>query len=117
VTDTERAKYWLNERIQLFENCKNLPDDKLPLCTVDERWGTKDRYAVVHVKNGMPTKAVAKGSKFDTQHEAESFRINCASPENKMVQFRRGDNKRCDRYCEVKHFCNYYNQEISPSPF
>jgi len=117
IVDLEKVKHWLRQRIKLFESCKHLPDDKLPICTPEERWNSDSCHAVVHVKDGKPGKAVSGGTRFATANEAESFRLNQKDPQNKMVVFREGCNKRCEKYCDAKDFCDFYRNTVDNSPF
>jgi hypothetical protein len=56
----------LEGRIRLFESCKDLPDNKLPFCTTQQRWAKPDRFAVVQASGRNKGTAVKGGSSFTT---------------------------------------------------
>ncbi len=114
--DLAKTKEYMSKRIALFESCKNLADGDLPECSVAERWGKDDYYAVVHCKDGVEGKAVSGGGYFRTADAADTFRKGCPSPNTKKVQFRAGSNKRCDDYCTVRKWCSRFNV-VEHDPF
>jgi len=114
--DLEKTKDYLERRIRLFDDCKNLSDGDLPECSVSERWGKDDYYAVVHFKDGVEGKAVAGGGYFSSEGLASNFLSTCSSPEKKRIQFRAGANKRCDSYCPVRKWCSRFNV-VDVDPF
>jgi len=125
----EQVDRFLTERITLFESCKMLPDNQLPECSIYERWGTLDTFAVVKLnKEGKEGNAVRGGTKFKTRVEAEAFQEERwkKAEDNKSksikrndttIQYREGEpTKRCERYCEAKAFCSQYKQ-LRKDPF
>ncbi|MFH2050098.1 MAG: hypothetical protein ABIJ12_11685 [bacterium] len=76
-----------------------LSDNDLPICTPEERWQTKDVWAVM--KEGR--KSAVK--LFNDKDEALAYTLG---NRNLHVEDRPGESKRCESYCEVNQFCNYY---------
>ena len=145
IWNAEKQQEFLEERIKLYESVENLPDNELPKCSLEERWASQDRYAVVKKTSAISKssgwrKALPKASYFATRSEAQAFidekrkvKIKTKKkpdPEkmqklideaNKVadqleIEFRRGESKRCEQYCPVQQFCNQYKSEINP-PF
>lgn len=118
---------FLQKRMDLHMTYDKVPDDELPFCTLDERWATVDRFAV---KRTGGDKAMSGGSKFLTRADADQFVdmaiLKASQKKGKTaefltkadfeVEFRKGESKRCERYCPVKNFCNQYSTQVSP-PF
>lgn len=144
VWTSEKQESYLKERIALYKECEELSDSKLPHCTKDERWGSDDKYTVVK-KDGTPSKetgfrkTVYRGGFFKSNTDALEFiqkkRIPkplksknpkqetidkalaaaIAEADGMEVEFRKGESKRCEDYCELKDFCSQYVTEISPA--
>lgn len=67
-------------------------------CTPEERWARPDKYAVI--KPGRKSAVRV----FNTQTEAEVY-IEENNVKNGHVEHRKGENVRCESYCEVSKFC------------
>ena len=80
-----------------------LPDEFLPLCSKEERWYTGDKFAVY--KNGNK-KAVRV---LETLEDAELY---IKAKGGDYIEKRDGENRRCQDYCEVNKFCNFYKQYV-----
>jgi len=123
-SESEILEY-IKNRIVMFEDAKQFPDDELPDCTESERWADPSAYAVVK-KTGN---AVPGGKDFKTRADAEAFQESrwCKAEEKKTssikrgdthIEYRRGESKRCERgYCPVREFCKQYKTEIRKDPF
>jgi hypothetical protein len=93
----EDAVEFIRERIRVHKAAnKELPD-----CTDEERWATPTKWATM-VKD---KKRAAK--LHDTKEAAEEHAANIKEG---YVQFRPGENKRCDHYCSVSKWCAQYQQ-------
>lgn len=113
----EEVEAFLTARITEHMQTDALPDDELPFCTEEERWATRDRYAV---KKAGGDKAMSGGANLDSPGEAEDFitqaifkAANKKKPEVLVraefeVEFRKGESKRCERYCPCRSVCNQY---------
>lgn len=115
---------YLSHRVVIHMDSDLLSDEELPLCTESERWATRDRYAVKKVGSD---KAMSGGSKLDTRADAEDFiraAINKAAAKKKPelltesdfeIEFRKGESKRCERYCPCKAVCSQYATLVNPA--
>ena len=132
IKDDDLVLEYLRERINLIEDNKLLTDDNLPDCTLEERWGSNDVFAVVGTKSGN---AVPKGGKFIHKDEAIAFqearwvkaevykqdgtlRKSTIQRGDTHIEYRKGESKRCERgYCPVRNFCKQYITTIRKDPF
>jgi len=101
----EQTERWLIERVALYEEYRDTSDELLPACTEDERWHKPDRYAVV--KDGSK-KAYRL---LRTLSEAEEM-VARMTRKGKVyyVEYRPGEDTRCEHYCPVKAFCKQYER-------
>lgn len=79
-------------------------DASLPQCTPDERWARDEKYAVVKA-------GAARASKLfpvEEKEAAESMAKQKGS--DYFVEYRPGNNIRCERYCDVSEFCKQYKK-------
>ena len=103
-TEEEELKFIMN-RLEIHKQAEKYEDDKLPLCTPDERWAEKEKWAVY----GKSKKRAYRV--YD--YEIDAIKTAKAMTEKKKVKYevikRDMVNKRCTpRYCHVAPFCNYY---------
>ena len=93
---------FMEERIQLHQQCENLADDELPYCTPEERWEKKTTWAVM--KEGRK-KAVRV---FDDKDKMIDYYMHFTDDKKYSWVERPGESTRCEHYCPVKGFCNQY---------
>ena len=94
----EKTQEFLEDRVELLKSYESTPDDELPECTVEERWATPAKYAVKK-----------KGAKRATKlHECPKTAAKHATDIGGIVEERKGENKRCDMYCDVNRWCSTY---------
>lgn len=87
---------------ELIANEK-LPDDQLPLCTMEERWNPGDKYAVKKI-------GAAKASKVcDTEQEAHQY-ITEKMGGGAEIEIRKGEDRKCEDYCLCKKYCSYWRK-------
>ena len=89
---------WAKHRVQEMLDIRFLPDEKLPMCTPEERFNDGDRYAIM--KNG------AKRAKkvCDTREEAEKC---MAENGGDYIEVRKGRDTKCLDYCMARSVCPY----------
>jgi hypothetical protein len=100
----EQDKY-VNERIRVHKEAEKLPDDKIPICSKEERWAKDDSYAIYKV--GSLGKALRV---FNNEAEAREFKDLMVDQNETLkltIKLRRGESRRCTGYCSVAHLCNY----------
>ena len=100
-TEEEQDNY-VRERIKIHQNAEKV--SKLPLCTATERWRKEDQFAVM--KSGrksalrlLDTKQLALDY-LKSQNMVEG--VGCSIVE------RKGEDVRCQHYCKVNQFCDYF---------
>jgi len=100
-TEEEQDNY-VRERIKIHQNAEKV--SKLPLCTATERWRKEDQFAVM--KSGrksalrlLDTKQLALDY-LKSQNMVEG--VGCSIVE------RKGEDVRCQHYCKVNEFCDYF---------
>jgi hypothetical protein len=107
---SETTEKIIRNRLSLHSKVADIPDVQLPECTISERWGTQARWAVV----GASGKALPKKANFSSREEAEAAARVSTKPN--AVEFRPGENKRCEHYCTVRDFCHQYQKLIQQAP-
>ena len=83
---------------------EKLKDDDLPDCGKQDTWYSGDKFAVY--KNETSAKAVKL---FDSELEAQDYITNKMYGVG-IIQYRPGEYRRCQDYCEVCKFCKYYEE-------
>ncbi|NLK40072.1 MAG: PD-(D/E)XK nuclease family protein [Clostridiales bacterium] len=94
---------WLEEKFDEIAKAEKLPDDKLPLCSLEERFNDGDKYAVMK-KNRKRAMRV-----LDSKEDAEKWKEQNGGD---FIEVRKGEDKKCPDYCRANRFCNYYQQQI-----
>lgn len=94
------AERRLRERVRLHQEARR--NGAYPPCTDQERWARPDTWAVVD-----PTgRAVRNGARFADERSAQSFARELLAKGKKVdVQFRPGQQARCERFCRVARWC------------
>lgn len=97
------ADWFLEVRAQ-----EKLPDDELETCSQEHRWHKPDKWAVM--KKGQKRAVKLYDSKRDAQErcdrENEAARKR-SEVEKHYIEFRQGEDTRCQSYCGVAEFCPY----------
>ena len=103
---------WMKTRVNLWKSSLHLADDKLPLCTNEERWATTGIWKLYR------TPKLLRASKtFPTKSRAEGYMNACKRKDpakwgSAMIREDVGDHwKRCN-WCDGAPFCNQYQQKI-----
>jgi len=90
------------EEIQMYEK---FDDDQLPMCSLEDRWNTGNKYAVIE-KGKKRAVRVYDNEEDATRHVSQAFTDGIKMD----IEFRPGEDKRCKDYCPVKHFCSHGRQ-------
>ena len=103
----EEQEAFIKQRVSIHQEAEvdYLINDKLPLCTDEERWRRKDTYRVE--KKGRKTAVRV----LDTQEEADEYIGGHKDSKLLKVVQAKGECVRCANYCDVAEFCNQYNKE------
>ncbi len=83
-----------------------LPDWELTPCSLEERWATPTKYAVM--KKGRKTALRV----VDTEEQAKQYMDwKGVTEKDHYIEERKGENKKCNEYCPVRDFCPLFNQK------
>jgi hypothetical protein len=106
--DEEEAKWFIEDRVRAHQEAISTSSynvDDLPECSDAERWAKPAKHALkTNAKNVKARKL------FDSEEAAFEY---AEDPANKMktgwvVEYRPGENVRCQRYCNVAEFCSQW---------
>lgn len=95
----------LKEKFAEIARCEQLPDDELPMCTEEERWHKADKWAVM--KKGRKTAVRVYESEKDARVRAMEENKKADSNDLYYVEYREGEDTKCDSYCPVSDFCPF----------
>tara|TARA_R100000963_G_scaffold32918_1_gene24907 strand:+ start:160 stop:1065 length:906 start_codon:yes stop_codon:yes gene_type:complete len=100
-TEEEQDNY-VRERIKIHQNAEKV--SKLPLCTATERWRKEDQFAVM--KSGRKSALRL----LDTKQLALDYlkSQNMVEGTGCSIVERKGEDVRCQHYCKVNEFCDYF---------
>lgn len=103
ITESEMQEIesFILTQFKLIIACEKLPDNELPICSVEERWNSGDKYAVM--KTGRKTAVKV----CDTEEEAKSMLLTS----DMYIEIRKGEDKKCDNYCLCKEYCSYWRSK------
>lgn len=105
--DRERQEQYIKDRVDYYESLKEIPDNELPKCTIEERWGKPPKYALVKTGRKSALKL------FDSHSEAVSYQVaNGYTQGCYSIEARPGKEfVRCE-YCQIAEFCNQYQNRF-----
>lgn len=102
-----KVQTWVEERVRLHQEAEDVPDDALPHCTDQERWSRPDTWAVKKEGNKKAYRV------FTNPIDAADLAIK----HGMIVDHRKGENVRCERFCLAAPFCSQKSGgDISPAP-
>ena len=101
--DFERAENDALEWFRVVAAQESLPDDELQPCSPEQRWHKPDKWAVVKDGNKRAARV------FENEDDAKFSRILLEDTTGKKhhIEFRQGEDTRCQSYCSVAQFCPY----------
>lgn len=104
-SDLEMIEKKIVAKVQELEACENLPDDKLPVCSDEERWAKPSKFAVM--KTGRKTAVKL----CDDKETAEKY-IEAVGGDL-YIEERKGTDGKCDGYCSCCEFCSYWQEHYA----
>ena len=98
----DEQENYIKERIRIHQNAEKVSE--LPMCTASERWRKEDKFAVM--KSGRKS----AWRLFDTEQLALDFlkSQNMVKGKGCDIVHRKGEDTRCNHYCNVNQFCSHY---------
>lgn len=98
----EEQESYVKERIKIHQNAEKVSE--LPMCTATERWRREDKFAVM--KSGRKSAMRL----LDTREEAMQYLAsqNMTIGKGCDIVERKGEDVRCQHYCNVNEFCSHY---------
>lgn len=100
----EEIENWIIERFKHIEMLEKMDDYDLPLCTMEERFNSGDKYAV---KKKTYKKAFRVFDDFEKAREC-LISLQEKYPNEYEIEKRPGEDKKCLNYCNCCQFCHYY---------
>lgn len=104
--DFKEIEQFIKKKFNEIRLQEKLSDDKLIECSADERWHKDDKYAVM--KKGRKTALKVCSS----QIEANQYIDNKGLDDKHYIEFREGQDTKCDDYCNVKQWCPFYQRKL-----
>jgi hypothetical protein len=105
ITETALAEIetFIKTRIADLEANENTPDNELKGCTPEERWSKGDSWAIMRTGR----KTALKVCKSEEEANALLKELGGDS-----IEFRKGEDVRCESYCNVCKWCPYYKKTM-----
>ena len=102
----EKQEAFIRQQVMLHRKAAELPDNLLPLCTPEDQWRKKPKWAVMHPKKVRAVKLL------DSHQAAEDFCKNMPKPDKShYIQHRPAQALRCQMFCDVAAFCDQFKAE------
>lgn len=99
--DFKEIEIFIKNKFKEIEKYENIPDDELPICSLEARWNDGDKYAVKKKGNKKATRV------YDNMEDAEE---HLKKDENLEIEIRKGEDKKCLEYCSCCEFCDYWKK-------
>lgn len=96
--DIVSIERYIERKVTVIEQYIDTPDEKLPLCTEEERWYSGDTYAVMRQGGTRAIKV------YDNPADATN---HIAGKGDLYIEAHMGINIRCEHYCEVRDVCPF----------
>lgn len=84
---------------------ETVPDECLEPCTDEQRWHKPDKWAVM--KNGKKRAVKVYDNEKDARVRAMEENKKADANDLYSVEYRRGEDTKCDGYCSVSDFCPF----------
>jgi len=98
---------FINQRVLGHQKAQN--EGTAPVCSPEERWSKPDQYAVMKKGRKIALRLLS------SQEDAKKYMEQKNMLDNKdfSIVHRKGKDVRCEQYCNVNKFCDYYNKELA----
>ena len=98
---------FIKDRLQKLIDTEELEDDKLPLCSKENRWAGDDQYAIMKEGRKSALRVV------NTKSEAvawEKGHLEQKPNDKTKIVLRKGEDRKCKDYCNICQWCNYWKE-------
>lgn len=102
--DLENIGKFIEQKILSLEACGRVADEDLKPCTESERWATPEKWGVMRKGRKSALKLC------DTEEEAEAVK---AEKGGDFIEYRKGESRKCEDYCNVCKWCPFYKKELT----
>jgi len=102
--DLDEGTLWIGRRIEEITSAEKLPDNELPMCTLDERYNNGNKYAVIKKGRKRALRVL------DTPEEAKEWMERNGGD---TIEERPGEDKKCIDYCAAAPFCSYWQEHYA----
>ena len=96
----EKAEAYIKERIKHHINYDR------EYCNKPDRWASDDKYAIM--KKGRKSAVKLCNTQPEAMLYMESKKLDLKTH---WIDLRKGENRRCEDYCDVNRFCEYYKNK------
>ena len=106
--DDNKLKSFVKDRVATLKVCEDYTDDQLPKCTKEDMWEAPTVWAVM--KEGRKS-AIKLHNSLESALE-HSSNISDEAGNSIYVANRRGERRRCAKYCSVSSVCSQYKKYL-----
>ena len=113
----EKAMQFLDERVAIYIEHENTPDDELPECSTEERWSEPTQYCVCKKeakRTAVGNLVALPKAKFLSVEKAQEFLDARKDKDLLCIDTRVGMSRRCEMYCPVRHVCKQFHKISNP---
>ena len=104
---------FISERLELHKNSEALSDDDLPACSREDRWERFDDGSTMQFALFRNKEAKRATKLFTNLEEAiATGRVTKNHGSDSFVEIRYAQRKRCQKYCDVSHHCNHFQEYL-----
>lgn len=103
--DIKTIEKFIYEKFKDIKRSEKLKDEELTPCTEKERWYSGDKFAVMKKGNKRAIRVL------DSEEEAKNYIENMNLDSKHYIEFRQGENKKCNEYCNVCEWCPLFNKQ------
>lgn len=101
--DFADIEQFLKDKFSEIAAAEKTADDELPVCTLEERFNSGDKFAVM--KKGRKTALRV----LDSAEAADEWKDQNGGD---YIELRQGEDKKCKDYCSACEFCSYYREHV-----
>lgn len=105
IWSDEQVEQYVRYRLRSHVPAIEMADNEIPICTETERWYKEGQYAIMKSGNVKSSKNFPENQKKEAYAFCEE-KIRKDGPRYEM-QFRPGENNRCEEWCSVKNICRF----------